>query len=93
MEKDLYDILEISRTASNDEIRQAYKKLTKVHYPTLHGGSTHEFQLLSRAYRVLMDDDKRRIYNFSNDVIQADSYNSQIHDIESLCSLEYICCQ
>ena len=62
--------------------------MSKIRYPTPHGGSTHEFQLLSRAYRVLMDQDKRRIYDFNNDILQADNYDSNEDDIEELCSLE-----
>jgi ribosomal protein S27AE len=54
-----YEILEISPHATSDEIRNAYKKLSKSVHPD-RGGSAALFRLVNEAYQVLSDPIKRR---------------------------------
>ena len=57
-----YEILGVSKTATHDEIRKAYrKKAVKLHPDK--GGSEEAFQELQQAYEVLSDDDKRKVYD------------------------------
>ncbi|KAJ2744899.1 DnaJ- protein scj1 [Coemansia sp. BCRC 34301] len=64
--KDYYDILGVSRDASQQEIKRQYKTLSRKHHPDKNPGDerAHErFIELAEAYEVLSDDEKREIYN------------------------------
>lgn len=66
MSKDLYKILGISRTASEDEIRRAYKRKAKETHPDLHpddAAKAEIFKSASAAYEILGDKDKRGQYD------------------------------
>jgi DnaJ family protein A protein 2 len=57
-----YELLEVPKTASQDDIRKSYrKKATKMHPDK--GGDKDAFQDLQHAYEVLSDDGKRKIYD------------------------------
>jgi curved DNA-binding protein len=59
---DYYKILGIAKTATQQEIKQAYRRLASKHHPD-RGGSTEQFQKIEEAYRTLSDDDKRKQYD------------------------------
>ncbi|KAJ2777946.1 DnaJ- protein scj1 [Coemansia interrupta] len=64
--KDYYNILGVSRDASQQEIKRQYKTLSRKHHPDKNPGDekAHErFIELAQAYEVLSDDEKREIYN------------------------------
>jgi len=66
METDLYKVLGVSRTASDDEIRQAYRRLAKANHPDLHPGdkkAEEKFKQISAAFAILGDPDKRKRYD------------------------------
>jgi len=56
---DLYKILNITKNASSDEIRKAYRKLSLKHHPD-RGGNEEEFKKLNRAFEILGDPQKKR---------------------------------
>lgn len=59
---DPYQILGISKTASADEVKKAYRKLAKTHHPDLNPGnaaSASRFKDISGAYDLLSDPEKR----------------------------------
>ena len=59
---DPYQILGVARTATEDEIRAAYRKLAKKHHPDLNPGkheAEEKFKAVSSAYALLSDADKR----------------------------------
>jgi DnaJ-class molecular chaperone len=58
MLKEYYDILGISPSASDDEIKQAYRKLAREHHPDK-GGNKEHFQKIQQAYEILSDPNKR----------------------------------
>lgn len=61
-----YDILGLSKTATQDEIKKAYRKLAKALHPDLHPddpAKLAEFQAVSGAYDLLGDSEKRRRYD------------------------------
>lgn len=62
--KDYYKILGISRDASKDEIKRAYRKLAHEYHPDkAHGGDEQKFREINEAYEVLSDDTKRSQYD------------------------------
>lgn len=64
--RDYYEVLGVSRTATDDELKKAYRQLAKKYHPdTNPGDKTAEakFKEASEAYTVLSDADKRRQYD------------------------------
>jgi len=73
--KDLYKILGIDKSSSDNEIKKAYKKLAFQYHPDKNKSSDAEskFREISEAYDILMNTDKRRMYdNFGYDSISGD---------------------
>lgn len=62
MSKEYYDVLGVSKNASEAEIKQAYRKLAHQHHPDK-GGSKEKFQEINEAYQVLGDRNKRAQYD------------------------------
>jgi molecular chaperone DnaJ len=62
-EKDYYKALGVPETATEQEIRRAYRKLAKQHHPDANPGSEDRFKEISAAYDVLSDDEKRKQYD------------------------------
>jgi curved DNA-binding protein CbpA len=62
---DLYAALGVERTASQAEIRAAYRRLAQTHHPDHPSGSDSAMMALNLAYRVLGDPERRRRYDAS----------------------------
>ncbi len=60
--KNYYDMLGVSETASDREIKQAFKKLAKEHHPD-RGGDTTKFKEANEAYDTLKNTKKRQEYD------------------------------
>lgn len=66
MAKDLYEILGVSRTASADEMKSAYRKLARQYHPDVNPNNPEaeeKFKEVSQAYAVLSDPEKRAQYD------------------------------
>ncbi|AYF92509.1 molecular chaperone DnaJ [Apilactobacillus bombintestini] len=64
-EKDYYSILGISKDASQDDIKHAYRKMSKKYHPDINKapGAEQKFKEINEAYEVLSDENKRRNYD------------------------------
>jgi len=63
MAKDFYEILGVSRDASADEIKRAYRKLAHRYHPDKDSGNEEKFKEVNEAYSVLGDAKKRAQYD------------------------------
>ena len=64
--RDYYEVLGVSRQASDSEIKSAYRKLAKKYHPDINPGDKEaevKFKEASEAYAVLSDADKKRQYD------------------------------
>lgn len=60
--KDYYDTLGVSKTASADEIKKAFRRLAIQHHPD-RGGNEETFKEVNEAYEILKDEAKRKRYD------------------------------
>lgn len=61
--RDYYEILGISKNASADEIKKAFRKAAIQHHPDKEGGDEAKFKEINEAYEVLKDAQKRQRYD------------------------------
>ena len=95
--RDFYEVLGVSKSASKDEIKSAYRKLAKKYHPDNHEtGDAEKFKEVQEAYDVLFDDQKRTLTKPVNakvdipiidkrvgQVISIQGANVQIMDMEN----------
>ena len=74
-----YEVLGISRNASQGEVKNAYRRLAKERHPDQRGGSADEFSLLQEAHTVLSDPNRRRQHDEALDLAHA---ADQLADLE-----------
>lgn len=80
---DHYRVLGLTRSASKEEIKQAFRKLAMEFHPDKHAHSSHhlkenatlKFKEVSEAYEILIDDRKRADYN-----IRSNSYRNSANN-------------
>jgi len=78
--EDLYEILGVAKTASQSEIKSAYRKLAVKYHPDKNPGdkaAEEKFKEITAAYDVLSDETKRRQYDSYGSYSRSDAYGSQ----------------
>lgn len=80
MAKDFYETLGVSKTATEDEIKRAYRKLALQYHPDRNKGkeSEEKFKEVTKAYEVLSDTQKRQQYDqFGQAAFEQDATGGQ----------------
>ena len=63
MAKDYYKILGITRSASDEEVKKAYRRLAQQYHPDKVGGNAEKFKEINEAYQILSDKQKKSQYD------------------------------
>ncbi len=64
--RDFYDVLGVSKNASPEELKSAYRKLAVKYHPDKNPGDEQAadyYKKINRAYEVLTDDEKRQMFD------------------------------
>ena len=63
--RDYYEVLELSKNASSEDIKKSYRKLAKKYHPDINKdpGAEEKFKEINEAYEVLSDPQKKQIYD------------------------------
>ncbi len=72
-----YDILGVSKNATDDEIKKAYRKLAHKYHPDKSGGDEKRFKEINEAYQVLSDKAKRSQYDQFGQTFEQAGRNGQ----------------
>lgn len=76
---DYYNILNVNKNSSKEEIKKNYRKLAKLYHPDKNGGEDSKFKEISIAYNVLIDDEKKKKYDMKFDINDLTDSLKQFH--------------
>lgn len=71
--RDYYKLLEVSRNASPDDIKKAFRKLAHKYHPDKEGGDEKKFKEINEAYQILSDEKRRAEYDRYGRVFENDN--------------------
>jgi molecular chaperone DnaJ len=85
---DYYELLGVSRAASQDEIKKAYRKSALKYHPDRNPGDAQaekQFKKISEAYEILSDEQKRKIYDqYGEEGVQGAAQAGGMHGFSSM---------
>lgn len=83
---DYYSILGVAKTATPDEIKQAYRKLAREHHPDRTGGDDTKFKQINEAYDTLKDPQRRQEYDNPQPRFNTSSMHNENFNFEDIFS-------
>ena len=88
MKKDYYKVLGVSRGASSDELKKAYRKMALKYHPDRNRDKPEveeKFKEIAEAYEVLSDDKKRQLYDsYGHEGLKNSGFQSQNVSVEDI---------
>src|SRR5688500_15656693 len=89
--RDYYEVLSVSRTASEEEVKKAYRRLAMKYHPDRNGGDAEaeqKFRECAEAYEVLGDAHKRQRYDqFGHEGVRGQAHDFQHVDVSDIFSM------
>src|SRR5258705_4745021 len=89
-ERDYYELLAVSRTASADEIKRAFRRLAREVHPDVsqEPDADHRFREIVEAYEVLSDSERRELYDrFGHAGLRSGGFQPTAFDLGNLSDL------
>lgn len=80
--KGYYALLNIDSNASNEEIKQSYRNMAKIHHPDRENGNEEMFKKVQEAYETLSDESKRNMYDMNLNVPNGGFHDFQYVNID-----------
>jgi len=88
MPRDYYEVLGVSRSAGDEEIKRAFRQLARTLHPDVNQddpGAEEKFKELAEAYEVLSDPERRAVYDrYGHDGLRSGGYQPNFSDFGSL---------
>jgi molecular chaperone DnaJ len=80
--KNYYNILGLSKDASVDDIKKAYRKLSKQYHPDVNPGGEEKFKEIAEAYDVLSDPQKKQMFDMGGDPNSRNQFGGGNFDVD-----------
>lgn len=80
--KNYYEILGVSKDASPDDLKKAYRQLSKQYHPDVNPGGEEKFKEIALAYEILSDPQKRQMVDMGQDPGQRNQFGGGGFDVD-----------